>query len=846
MKPSRYPSLLLLPEDKKRTPTLLFRRFATFMILLAIFVGGMAQLERLSDPPSEFDNKANPPLQKCKRNARGELPNRCKVYILLIDSLRYETALSKSIMPFFNKLRRQGLHGRLRSCKDHNTVPCVRAAMEGRYRTSIFGFIRNFSNSNNLQENVLQQAKLAGKRIYMYSHKIVHKRYTDAVQKFNSFYSDSHSTRKALAAYRSGKYDVIFQHMINTDYISHGYGVETKTYKRVFREADDLLKRVVKTIPKDVNLLVWGDHGHDKNGSHRFGLDTPSYYIMRSPHFSKGVRQNAEIKAVRYFISEGLGLTLPRNYEGKIYPEHQPKRKQARRVKRKKIKLTMFQKAGFWLSLLFLGLVFLIWYWMQIQMEVTSLSNATYRWISMLTVTNIAVAFWAGQSWSLILAILCNLFILHHLSRPWNTQKIWGILIVLLPFAFVGWGRFLMAFRYAMDDTRLRHLMGLFFIIACGIVAIGLFARLRITLHLLWGLGAFLAVPTVYFFGAMSSLFAALYGFILFLVFRPIHHMGPGAFSRFPSIFLGKLLMIPCLIPLYGFLYIEANQFVFRQFYLFSINFSQTNKWLSGTSMTRWALAFLVFSKFVIYLDTKLKWWQFPLPLALGGAVGYYEFTQNTKHAAILCGWLLFTTLVLFLFARHFRWANRLLGRNFYGSRVFLFASMQLAMVYMYRTKPIYLVCLNIFLAAIMMIARVIKLFNEDELNRVGPVVLAIIGYLGSFWFTLHWGTGYLEWNFVYDFLTAPQAEKYIVLVTTTNILKYLIPVFLIRSLLSTQFPVQLPAIQHRAHFWIGLKLISLLGILYGFGATSYSSKVFDEGMQQAIITLVCLLGVLF
>lgn len=66
---------------------------------------------------------------------------RPRVFAVLADSLRYETAIDPVVMPNVARLFPRAARARVRSTRDAVTVPAIRAAFKGVERTELFDFV---------------------------------------------------------------------------------------------------------------------------------------------------------------------------------------------------------------------------------------------------------------------------------------------------------------------------------------------------------------------------------------------------------------------------------------------------------------------------------------------------------------------------------------------------------------------------------------------------------------------------------------------------------------------------------------------------------------------------------
>ena len=858
-------SLLALPErDASKTENPLFsfwRIVACFLLLFAIFLGGVWRLEVLTEPPTskKMHAQKRPP---CRRGKDGRLPRRCRAFVVMVDSLRTEAAFDKKMMPQLVELSKTGGFGLLQSCKDHVTAPCVRASMEGRYRSSIFSIIQNFSTSQAGKENILLQAQQKGFRIYGASHDRCFGQFGRALVKNEPWVSDHSAMNHAIKAYKSGKYDVILLHILEGDHAAHAYGIYHSAYKRTFSYIDSQIAQLNRLVHPDEHFLVYGDHGHTPDGSHKFGMETPSYYWVRGPVFRKNLRQKAHIKDIRFFLSEIFALPLPTTYQGEVFRHLLKGSKLPRNTKHVKknntssirVSAGLVRKVGFWTALWLIGLGLLLWFWLQLRVKDPELPTRDL-WMQVgIGSAALLLGLMVNSILTFVVAVGVLLYLLKDHLFPITPHKALSGMFVFLPAAFAIWGKVLFLWRPQVHAFWWRHTMSYMFLIGCGFALMGTFLPLRYGLNLLWVSATFLLIPTVYWYGAMSSVFLMLSAFTLFLLFRPPSRFGENAYDRFPAIFAAKVLALVCLIPLQIFIYIESESFLFTTFLgwrLYIVNNPKLLTLFAGwpvlPSIDVFAIPLMfIIAKAVVYYDGKLRTAPWLAGLGMALWVGFAEFRSWHKLSllfAAVMGVLLF--VVISIYKKERSWKEALFSVDFPLRRLMTLAFFQFLMVFLYRVPVEHIIRLNIFLAFFELISRSVRLLGDKELLRVAPIMLAVLGYLGSFWFSLRWGLGNLEWTFAYDWLTSTQVEFIVLPITLLNVLKYVLPMLMVRLVLQKHFPNRLPQIQHRAHVWIGIKLVSLLGICYGFAASDYATRIFDESIQQLVITLFSLSGVL-
>ncbi|XP_062964064.1 GPI ethanolamine phosphate transferase 2 isoform X2 [Cynocephalus volans] len=283
-----------------------------------------------------------------------------KVVIVLIDALRDDFVFgSKGVkfMPYTTYLVEKGAsHSFVAEAKPPTvTMPRIKALMTG----SLPGFIdvvRNLNSPALLEDNVIRQAKAAGKRIIFYGDETWVKlfpkhfvEYDGTTSFFVSDYTevDNNVTRHLDKVLKRGDWDMLILHYLGLDHIGHIFGPNSPLIGRKLSEMDSVLMKIHTSLlskERDTvlpNLLVLcGDHGMSETGSHGASsigeVNTPLILISsafeRKPgdlRHPKHVQQT-DLAAT---LAIGLGLPIPKDSVGSLlFPvvEGKPMREQLR------------------------------------------------------------------------------------------------------------------------------------------------------------------------------------------------------------------------------------------------------------------------------------------------------------------------------------------------------------------------------------------------------------------------------------------------------------------------------------------------------------------------------------
>ncbi|KAG9338583.1 hypothetical protein JZ751_025642 [Albula glossodonta] len=222
------------------------------------------------------------------------------------------------------------------------TMPRIKALTTG----SIPGFIDVVVNLNSpalLEDNLLWQAKAAGKKIIFYGDdtwvRLFPKHfmeYDGTTSFFVSDYTevDNNVTRHLDSTLKRDDWDILILHYLGLDHIGHLSGPHSSLIAPKLLEMDDVLKKIHSSlISRETegslpNLLVLcGDHGMSETGSHGGSSDpeTNTPLVLISPAFKRkvGMEKPGTVEQVDLLptLALSLGLPISQNSVGRlIYP----------------------------------------------------------------------------------------------------------------------------------------------------------------------------------------------------------------------------------------------------------------------------------------------------------------------------------------------------------------------------------------------------------------------------------------------------------------------------------------------------------------------------------------------
>ncbi|XP_012928507.1 GPI ethanolamine phosphate transferase 2 isoform X6 [Heterocephalus glaber] len=270
--------------------------FATICVAIevlgvAIFLRGFfpASVKSSSRTGLQAEPPAPEPLAGASSNwTKLPLPLFSKAVIVLIDALRDDFVFGSKgarYMPFTTYLVGKGpSHSFVAEAKPPTvTMPRIKALMTG----SLPGFvdvIRNLNSPALLEDNVIRQAKAAGKRMIFYGDETWVKlfpkhfvEYDGTTSFFVSDYTevDNNVTRHLERVLKRGDWDILILHYLGLDHIGHVSGPESPLIGRKLREMDGILMKIYtalltkerETLSPSL-LVLCGDHGMSETGSH--------------------------------------------------------------------------------------------------------------------------------------------------------------------------------------------------------------------------------------------------------------------------------------------------------------------------------------------------------------------------------------------------------------------------------------------------------------------------------------------------------------------------------------------------------------------------------------------------
>lgn len=255
----------------------------------------------------------------------GPAPEAAPVFVLFVDSLRFETAMDPAIMPALAALRATGTSARMNTVYQGHTVPAMRAIFTGGSPSGVFNVFTDFSRTNLRLASLFSELHAAGRRSAAWSSgqfnqfgEVLDTRFVHpfaGADRGGDPMADRDRRRVAAALdlLAEGRHALIVAHIEFTDYAGHQFGIHRPEYAGYFRAADALIAEAARRVPPGAALAVLGDHGHDERGAHKAGLDIPTIAVFRGSAFRAGFDLGTiEITHSGYFLHAALRQPLNR------------------------------------------------------------------------------------------------------------------------------------------------------------------------------------------------------------------------------------------------------------------------------------------------------------------------------------------------------------------------------------------------------------------------------------------------------------------------------------------------------------------------------------------------------
>lgn len=767
------------------------RRLATFLSLVGLVLGGLAAIDTLTALP-----RVAAPAARADTGLRAG-----RAFVLVIDSLRYQTAISPTLMPHLTALRARSAFARVTPTRDAVTVPCLRAAFTGRDRTRVFGFVENFLKGNAGLESIFTQLAARSRSASVYSDGAFDQFGERGITRLSNGDPDAEGGESedrrdhvdeqnatlplALADYQAGKHALVVMHVTYTDHVAHEVGINGRLYAQRYQAADALVERLDRELPASDTLVVMGDHGHDPQGRHALGLDVPTYALYRGPGFVPGTDLGTvSIRDHRYLLGFALGLSLPDDYGGERHPNA---------LSASRAELGRYAEAGAHAAVspgvpsercnsysavaLLLACLFALW----LQLAAASGHAPTNRAPLRLRVVRWLIPVIAALLlWALgVLFPRLRSFI--HEPAYVTLGSLWvGLWLLAM---FVTW--------------RARRVEQGWLVLGAVLLVL---------------------VPTVYRYGAPGAMAPAWLGWLACVA------VGAAALQlpRPPLTAAGALIAL--LVP-FGF--VESTDFRFEEWVL-------------------WPPALLPSGFLLLSLPAKLVVFVVPRASRKLLVVGLLAAVLVTAVQLGMLAYSVQLSCALVLLAAA-AWLRRADARSALANSV-LVAALLLLHHYAVRVPASAYYWQDCLLAALVLSARVVSRL-PSVLCTHAHAMLLLFAFFASGWVNFAWTLHRLEWRFLYDFWSAAFVERHVAAFAPLLVGRFALPLVAARVLLTRERAADAEPGATRALdlAWLlaGSKVASLMFWTYGIAYVSVASDVYLEAVQETCLACALLVGLL-
>lgn len=277
--------------------------FAVFGIFL--FTKGLLTSKPLSDSKSDASSSYfKPPFSLESKTG--------PIVIVVIDALRIDFCLEpkhpENIPMFSNKLKIL-----YEMAKDHpnnaklfefiaDPPTATTQRLAGITAGSLPSFVEafaNFAGDTLTADNIIYQMlndtrysnlNLLGDDTWLHLFPFITQKSTGVIKGYHSFHLfDLHSVDTGIKSHlfpilEDRKYDVIIAHFLGLDHCGHKFGPYHAQCAEKLSELDGVIRKIIRALPSDAELFIFGDHGMTDEGDH--GGDSPKEVTSALFHYS--------------------------------------------------------------------------------------------------------------------------------------------------------------------------------------------------------------------------------------------------------------------------------------------------------------------------------------------------------------------------------------------------------------------------------------------------------------------------------------------------------------------------------------------------------------------------------
>lgn len=758
-------------------------------------------------------------------------PRTGRVFILLLDSLRHQTAMDAGAMPALARLRASGVWAEVKPSYNAVTVPCVRAAFTGRDEVSVLGFLDNFLHGDAEIDSIFRRLAATGRRTAAFSHggftqfgRAIDPNLVSelSVNSEGVEAAEDAGVARMLALFHEQRHDVVIAHISYTDYAAHKYRVGTPNYRRDFRRADKLVALAAASVGAADTLIVMGDHGHAEDGSHTLGQDVPTCLLYRGPKFKAGHDLGrVDIMAHTWLLGAVFGLAPPADYTGGDQSDALagPANPVVRVSGNQETKVLAAPR-GLWIyqALLALFGAGLIW-----PARAPWMRRPEARWVVWLALP----AALAPLPWNAWIGAPVGLVTMAWLLRG-SRPRAWLLVAAALLFAlgWHEWGRLLAGWREYLHAITRGQLAASWLVAGVAAMAVATRANRSWVAVFVAAVG-FMTVPTNYRYGFTGLMIPFLWIWLAAYAASLVREKQLGSWRAAGWIGCSAVAIFAFTQLFAG---VEAVNFIFRGF-------------VPVVSFRRYGFEALMFlgiaAKLVIFFPTWPRRW---LPAV--AAVVCIGGLQHVQWRTWEPGPWMSLGVIAGLLAGWGGWRRRdpeLAQVMLLALLFFLYAFCVLPHREAYARA-------DCVLAALVLAARWLRRFPQPENLAADYLGLATVALLAAGYFTANWSVEGLEWSRIYTWFPAHVVESALgaALLVPWLVLKTSLPLFVAQRLLGRELRALAPWPGESLRRLVGGKILTLLLVVTGLGVTGAVNVVYLEGVQQLTILAILSVGLLF
>jgi len=264
---------------------------------------------------AEVDLARNPIREISVPTAHGE-----RVVAVFVDSLSDDLGRDAELMPELSSLAARGAAFEVEPCRDQLTFLCLQAAFSGRDESRLLTLADNFAKDRRSTSETLIHALARDGRavIAVGSNELA--AFRDALRASHYLTRTEENDERLLSAWSELE---AAEHPALTllglgrgDLAAHAHGPGSPEYREAFGSIDRTIGAIDRQRDPTSHLVIFGDHGHDRTGSHLPGGEGKTWSVYVGPALRAGLTEKMPITAHRTLLGVLLGTPVPAEYDG--------------------------------------------------------------------------------------------------------------------------------------------------------------------------------------------------------------------------------------------------------------------------------------------------------------------------------------------------------------------------------------------------------------------------------------------------------------------------------------------------------------------------------------------------